>query len=791
MSKLYDAMINNLFKKNGEGLENAVLEALTPTNLNADLVNPSKSPLSRAFILDVTKSLEEGFMFNTQQASSKSAEELEKEFTKQIEFIKENSKSSGFFRKETKDPFDAFVETQSSTFDFEPFKNALIEVQKTAPDAHFLSKLVCAVIKTKTSMDASEQNIEKMYEIEKQLIPYAYGYAMQNEKIKHSEIRDEIYSYFGLTKDSTRSRDINARKYLRGQSINYLIKTHTQNDASKHTDIENNSDDFGLITVYSKGEQGKLVTSADESKTVSKDAPIMQLIMQGQKINEEGRPSSNMKSLQQALIRIHDKLNSQNPISENRDFLTASIAYLLLAREAGVKDEGDFIGIALADPMTEIVDTLSLSEVKDICDKAYNIANEISKNELGKEIARPKQQLLSKRKLDRTRSGLVIQAKNRVLKAEEEKTAALAQAEQAQKDKEKADELMKEAEQARKEAEEKTLQAEADKKAAEEKAAKAEEEKTAALAQAEKSQKDKERAEKAKIAAEEKASKAEEEKKQAEVKKSSKIKKEPTELDLALKNLKRFYGLIQKSVLRKLTDDLDKYKEADSKLKKYNRELQRPETSSKKQKAIKNYAAPYEKTIKKFEKKYGSIEKLRSTINDIQLTWSDYADNIRGIISSYIKASQNLENKDVKSILSEIEKKISKSYYDTATRMEQHKAFFEFIKDFDNSKDLKLADIKTLAGSEQGKEIQNGIFRFVMTKKATKVKKDSPVAETDANQTETDSKPAEKKSNKKKTPEQDEKSQKEEEAGKNKEILDQLQGAENLIEEFLGDQDLR
>ena len=738
MSKLYDAMINNLFKKNGEGLENAVLEALTPTNLNADLVNPSKSPLSRAFILDVTKSLEEGFMFNTQQASSKSAEELEKEFTKQIEFIKENSKSSGFFRKETKDPFDAFVETQSSTFDFEPFKNALIEVQKTAPDAHFLSKLVCAVIKTKTSMDASEQNIEKMYEIEKQLIPYAYGYAMQNEKIKHSEIRDEIYSYFGLTKDSTRSRDINARKYLRGQSINYLIKTHTQNDASKHTDIENNSDDFGLITVYSKGEQGKLVTSADESKTVSKDAPIMQLIMQGQKINEEGRPSSNMKSLQQALIRIHDKLNSQNPISENRDFLTASIAYLLLAREAGVKDEGDFIGIALADPMTEIVNTLSLAEVKDICDKAYNIANEISKNELGKEIARPKQQLLSKRKLDRTRSGFIIQAKNRVLKAEEEKTAALAQAEQA-----------------RKEAEEKTLQAEADKKAAEEKAAK-----------------------------------AEEEKKQAEVKKSSKIKKEPTELDLALKNLKRFYGLIQKSVLRKLTNDLDKYKEADSKLKKYNRELQRPETSSKKQKAIKNYAAPYEKTIKKFEKKYGSIEKLRSTINDIQLTWSDYADNIRGIISSYIKTSQNLENKDVKSILSEIEKKISKSYYDTATRMEQHKAFFEFIKDFDNSKELRLADIKTLAGSEQGKEIQNGVFRFVMTKKAIKVE-EAPVVETSANQTETDSKPAEKKSNKKKTPEQDEKSQKEEGAGKNKEILDQLQGAENLIEEFLGDQDLK
>ena len=738
MSKLYDAMINNLFKKNGEGLENAVLEALAPTNLNADLVNPSKSPLSRAFILDVTKSLEEGFMFNTQQASSKSAEELEKEFTKQIEFIKENSKSSGFFRKETKDPFDAFVETQSSTFDFEPFKNALIEVQKTAPDAHFLSKLVCAVIKTKTSMDASEQNIEKMYEIEKQLIPYAYGYAMQNEKIKHGEIRDEIYSYFGLTKDSTRSRDINARKYLRGQSINYLIKTHTQNDASKHTDIENNSDDFGLITVYSKGEQGKLVTSADESKTVSKDAPIMQLIMQGQKINEEGRPSSNMKSLQQALIRIHDKLNSQNPISENRDFLTASIAYLLLAREAGVKDEGDFIGIALADPMTEIVNTLSLAEVKDICDKAYNIANEISKNELGKEIARPKQQLLSKRKLDRTRSGFIIQAKNRVLKAEEEKTAALAQAEQA-----------------RKEAEEKTLQAEADKKAAEEKAAK-----------------------------------AEEEKKQAEVKKSSKIKKEPTELDLALKNLKRFYGLIQKSVLRKLTNDLDKYKEADSKLKKYNRELQRPETSSKKQKAIKNYAAPYEKTIKKFEKKYGSIEKLRSTINDIQLTWSDYADNIRGIISSYIKTSQNLENKDVKSILSEIEKKISKSYYDTATRMEQHKAFFEFIKDFDNSKELRLADIKTLAGSEQGKEIQNGVFRFVMTKKAIKVE-EAPVVETSANQTETDGKPAEKKSNKKKTPEQDEKSQKEEEAGKNKEILDQLQGAENLIEEFLGDQDLK
>lgn len=386
MSKLYDAIINNLFTKNGEGLENTVLKTLLPDGLKAGIVDPSKSPLSRAFLFDVTKSLEDGFIFNTLNAESKTMEEMSTHYAEQIKFIKDSSKAS-LFKKV--DPFNAFVEKQSSTFGFAPFEEALKEVKNNAPNTSFISKLVCAIIKTKTSMDQTEENIETMYNIEKQLVPYAYAYAMQNDKIKHREIREEIYDYFGLSKDSARPKDLKARNYLRGLAVNYMIKTHTQNNAEKHTDIEGNSDEFGLVTVYAKGEQGKLITNSDESKDVPVDTPITQLIKQGQKIGEDGKPANNMKCLQQALIKIHKELDGKYPINENHGFLATITTYLMLASKLGIEDRGNFIGIALAEPVTEIASSLSAEEIKDICDKAYQIANKISKDELGEEIENP------------------------------------------------------------------------------------------------------------------------------------------------------------------------------------------------------------------------------------------------------------------------------------------------------------------------------------------------------------------------------------------------------------------
>lgn len=399
MSKLYDAIINNLFTKNGEGLENTVLKTLLPDILNATLPNkwvddklaakisdPSTSPLSRAFLFDVTKSLEDGFIFNTLNAESKTMKEMDSLCAQQIKFIKDNSKA-GLFKKVV-DPFNAFVETKSSTFGFEPFEKALTKVKNNAPNASFISKLVCAIIETKTSMDQTEENIKAMNRIEQDLIPYAYAYAKQNDKIKHHEIREEIYDYFGLSKDSAHL-NLTARNYLRGLAVNYMIKTHTQNNAEKHTDIEGNSDEFGLVTVYAKGEQGKLITNSDESKNVPVDTPIPQLIKQGQKIGEDDKPANNMKCLQQALIKIHKELDGKYPINENHGFLATITTYLMLASKLGIEDEGNFIGIALAEPVTEIASSLSAEEIKDICDKAYQIANKISKDELGEEIENP------------------------------------------------------------------------------------------------------------------------------------------------------------------------------------------------------------------------------------------------------------------------------------------------------------------------------------------------------------------------------------------------------------------
>ena len=399
MSKLYDAIINNLFTKNGEGLENTVLKTLLPDILNATLPNkwvddklaakisdPSTSPLSRAFLFDVTKSLEDGFIFNTLNAESKTMKEMDSLCAQQIKFIKDNSKA-GLFKKVV-DPFNAFVETKSSTFGFEPFEKALTKVKNNAPNASFISKLVCAIIETKTSMAQTEENIKAMNRIEQDLIPYAYAYAKQNDKIKHHEIREEIYDYFGLSKDSAHL-NLTARNYLRGLAVNYMIKTHTQNNAEKHTDIEGNSDEFGLVTVYAKGEQGKLITNSDESKNVPVDTPIPQLIKQGQKIGEDDKPANNMKCLQQALIKIHKELDGKYPINENHGFLATITTYLMLASKLGIEDRGNFIGIALAEPVTEIASSLSAEEIKDICDKAYQIANKISKDELGEEIENP------------------------------------------------------------------------------------------------------------------------------------------------------------------------------------------------------------------------------------------------------------------------------------------------------------------------------------------------------------------------------------------------------------------
>ena len=398
MSKLFDTIIKNLFQERGRGLEEDVVEAFNNLNKDTDIyleyTNPNKAPISRAFLLDITKSLKEGFMYNVEQFNNKEHEELLKDFESQREFLKENSKSKGFLKKEKNDPFDAFVELKSSDFDFKPFKTALKTVQSDKnTKMSFPAKLVCAVIEAKTSMDLSQKNIDKMYEIEKQLIPYIYAYANKNENTTHLEIQNEIFSYFGLNNNPSKTRNFKARDYLRGLSINYLIKTHTQNDPIKNTDVEGNSLEYGLKTVYPNGELGKIFIQQDQKENIPNDLNITQLIKQGQIVeNSNGKMNFTHRSkyLQQALINIHKKLNSNNPISNNNDFLTTAVAYLILAKELKVEDIGDFIGIALADPITEIAKTLSKNEIEELSNKAYELANSISKEELDKEIEKPK-----------------------------------------------------------------------------------------------------------------------------------------------------------------------------------------------------------------------------------------------------------------------------------------------------------------------------------------------------------------------------------------------------------------
>ena len=404
MSKLFNTILTNLFQDKGRGLEEDVVEVFNNTNKDVDTyleyTNPNKSPVSRAFLLDIPKSLKEGFMYNVEQFNNKEHEELLKDFNTQKEFLKENSKSKGFLKKERNDPFDAFVEMESSKFDFEPFKTSLKSVQSDKnTKMSFPAKLVCAVIEAKTSMDLSQENIDKMYEIEKQLIPYIYAYANKNENTTHLEIQNEIFSYFGLNNNPSKTRNFKARDYLRGLSINYLIKTHSQNDPIKNTDVEGNSLEYGLKTVYLNGELGKIFIQQDQKVDISEDLKTTQLIKLGQIAEYSSNGQINFihksKYLQQALLNIHKKLNSNNSISDNNDFLTTAVAYLILAQELQVKDVGDFIGIALADPITEIAKTLSKNEIEKISNKGYDLANIISKEELNKEIEKPKTAVLT------------------------------------------------------------------------------------------------------------------------------------------------------------------------------------------------------------------------------------------------------------------------------------------------------------------------------------------------------------------------------------------------------------
>lgn len=388
MSKLYKAMIENIYLRDGVGLKDDILNALM-TKKERNLSDPKKSPLSRAFLVNVNETLGSGFMLTAQTTFQKEQWELKSALKEEIKFVNDNSPSR-FGKNRKNDLYGALCDKLRATHpEYPEFVFDSLNKYKEK-DGDFIAKLVCALIESKTSMSQqndlnTDDNKSIMPKVEMELLKYAYAYAQEHQNIKHETVSEDIYRMLDIESNTE------AQKCLRNLAINNLLSLSLPSySVSQNVNFGDNS----LVTIYPYGQQVYLFTKQDKASFAEPDKEkITDLIKADQLTKPDGTPMTDSdgkqvlytKNLQSALERIKEKLDKN--LSEDKKFYVASLAYLLLADKVGFTDPQNFIGIALADPMIDL--GLTKDETETLRDAAHTVANEISTNELSSGIDLP------------------------------------------------------------------------------------------------------------------------------------------------------------------------------------------------------------------------------------------------------------------------------------------------------------------------------------------------------------------------------------------------------------------
>ena len=349
MSKLIHSLIENLFQKNGAGLDDVILENLDiETSYDARLTQPNC--LSSLFMLDVNKNPKYGFMRVFESYS--------------------DYKTRITIAKHTKN-----VEKLLGREEYKAYEKLYEDVLANIPDEHPAVQLLAFITMAKVSANMSKDSasIEAVVKLEKDLEAYVYLALQKNNPFKtQDEIQNRVLDYVKTYQDIAK---YDVYDYLRRVATGNIISVHSNsNYANKNFDDAKAANSLVYIDPF--GKQRYLINARDEVPALSFD--INDLVKGSGLLNDEGL-TGHSRYIQEALWKIRDKVEANAKeknitLSDDEMFLQTAIAYLILLDKNGVEDPLDIIGISLANPISDIAQFTDKTRLKAIIESARDVA---------------------------------------------------------------------------------------------------------------------------------------------------------------------------------------------------------------------------------------------------------------------------------------------------------------------------------------------------------------------------------------------------------------------------------
>lgn len=392
MSKLIKAMIKELLSNKGKEIDRTIMSNIeTSYRFNPRLVQPNC--LTSLFMLNVKRSPKLAFLKDLNEQEGYDNAQTRKAMLADARALSDGFGDKEFQKAHKKSTtIESFIDAiNDDKGDFkqkygnELFIKALNDVKTKMPNENFTVQLLCALSQAK--MEATSQNdMLKLVDIEASCKPFVYADLSRSSEFKtQQELQDRVLGYFG-------KKNFKALDYFRLLSIANIIKTKLANEIYFNTNVNEVDSDNSLLFIDAFGAQRYLINGNDNEPAVNEQTKITDIVKNCYLYGANGA-SHNSKYIQKALLRINDEVNALNgtekSIQDKDNFLQTAIAFMLLFDAENVQDPYDFIGVSLANPVSDIIEIMNENhtDLEQIVKNAFNVANNIYRKERGKALS--------------------------------------------------------------------------------------------------------------------------------------------------------------------------------------------------------------------------------------------------------------------------------------------------------------------------------------------------------------------------------------------------------------------
>lgn len=384
MSKLIKAMLNELQNKNGREIDKVILNNIeTEYKFDPRIFVPHC--LTSRFMENVKRSPRYGFIKDCDDQEQYDNSAMRKQLLADAKALSDGFGDKEFQKQHKKsttlEKFIGAIDSDMAGFDSkfgnDLFRQSLQNIAQKMPKENFTVQLLCAIAEAKVNA-VSAKDISMLNMVEENCKPLVYDNLSHTNTFKtQQEIQDRVLDYFRDSNDK-------AVEYFRLLSINNIIKTKLASEIYLNTNVEANNKNNSLMFIDAYGYQRKLIHGEEKDY---QDAKITDLVKHSG-LRENGKIKNNTRNIQYALMKINDEVNAfnheNNPIKQKNNFLQSAVAYMALFDKENVEDVYDFIGISLANPISDILAMDNQAEASTLIKNGITVANKIYYQETGK-----------------------------------------------------------------------------------------------------------------------------------------------------------------------------------------------------------------------------------------------------------------------------------------------------------------------------------------------------------------------------------------------------------------------